>query len=76
MVNRDLEALERAVHSLRSGAAMLGASELSGLAGRLEAQAGQGDLEGLLAAMPELETCFDRLVEDLERQLDSAEPPG
>jgi len=76
---RDLEALERAVHSLRSGAAMLGASEVSARAGQLEEMAGEGDLDGLLSALPELEAQLDRMVADLERELDrggSPDSPG
>jgi HPt (histidine-containing phosphotransfer) domain-containing protein len=69
VTERDLEALERAVHSLRSGAAMIGAGELSELAGKLEDLAGEGDLEGVLAAMPGLEARFDSLVAALERRI-------
>lgn len=69
---RDLEALERAVHSLRSGAAMLGASDVSARAGRLEEMAGDGDLDGLLSSLPELEAQLDQLVADLTRELDGS----
>ena len=71
--DRDLEALERAVHSLRSGSAMLGASDLSAYAGKLEDLAGEGDLDGVLAGLPELEAQLERMVLDFERELDSGD---
>ncbi len=68
---RDLEELTRAVHSLRSSSAMLGAMELSRLAGRLEAVGDDGLLEDLVARVPELEGRVAELVALLERELEA-----
>ena len=66
---RDLAALESVVHSLRSGSAMLGAMELSEMAGRLEALAGEGKLDELLADLPALEAILEELIELLRGEL-------
>ena len=70
--SEDLEELTRAVHSLRSSSAMLGAMELSRLAGELEALADDGELEGLLARLPDLEAGVHELTALLESR--RAEP--
>ena len=66
----DLEELTRAVHSLRSSSAMLGAMELSELAGRLETLADAGERKRLTAGIPELEGRVAELVAVLERELE------
>ncbi len=73
--DRATDELTRAVHSLRSSSAMLGAMELSGLAGRLEGLADEGRTEELLAGIPELEGRVAELVALLERELGSS-PAG
>lgn len=70
--SRDLEALTRAVHSLRSSSAMLGAMELSELAGDLEGLADEGRSDELVARVPELEEGVRELVGLLERELGGA----
>ena len=76
VAGRDLEALTRAVHSLRSSSAMLGASELSELAGTLEDLGDGGELDRLIARVPELREKVLELVELLERELEGAAGPG
>ncbi len=70
--SRDPEALTRAVHSLRSSSAMLGASELSNLAGRLEELADAGRIDQVIAALPELHSRLDETVDRLDGELDDA----
>lgn len=72
--DRDLAGLEHVVHSLRSASAMLGATELSSLAGRLESLAEDGAMEALLAGLPELEAQLEQLVAEIERQLAGSSP--
>ncbi len=69
VASEDLEELTRAVHSLRSSSAMLGAMELSKLAGVLEGLADDGQTDELLARVPELEAGVDELVELLSGEL-------
>lgn len=69
VADEDLESLTRAVHSLRSSSAMLGAMELSALAGELEALGDEGALQPLLGRVPELEASVREFVELLEERL-------
>lgn len=69
----DLDATERGAHSLKSGAANVGAMRVSALADRLERAAETGDAEGaapvareLLAALDEAEPLLRTIMEDIE----------
>lgn len=76
--DRDLEALTRAVHSLRSSSAMLGARALSDLAGELEGLGDDGRIDQVVDRVPELEARVAELVALLERELgeEGVEPAG
>jgi HPt (histidine-containing phosphotransfer) domain-containing protein len=56
--NDDANALEHAVHSLRSSAANLGASRLQAMAARIETHTRAGELSPAISLVPELEPLF------------------
>jgi HPt (histidine-containing phosphotransfer) domain-containing protein len=63
----DLEAVEHAVHSLKSSAGNLGADEVQDLAGRLETLAAARSAEPIPALFQQLETAVARIEARLSR---------
>lgn len=65
LAGRDVPGLHRAVHSLKSTAANLGARQLQGTAEAAEARASEDDLD----ALPPLLDDLDRLYEEVRSEL-------
>ncbi len=61
----DLEASAGALHSIRSSAAMIGANELTDVAGAMEKLAKDDDAETLAAMLVDLERAFDTVTDIL-----------
>jgi len=64
----DLEALERAAHSIKSSAANVGASTLRSIAEQIEQQAHAGDKSFLGPLTEDLEEAFSAAKNSLERE--------
>jgi two-component system sensor histidine kinase/response regulator len=62
----DCNAIERAVHSLKSSAANLGATSLQNLASQIEALALQNDIAAIAPLISELQTLFDAVLNELQ----------
>lgn len=62
----DVDEAERGSHSLKSSAANVGAELLRMLATRVESAALEQDVEGLRAALPELEVAYAAAIEELK----------
>jgi HPt (histidine-containing phosphotransfer) domain-containing protein len=62
----DMKAVEAAVHSLKSSAGNLGATELQRLAGQAEEQAEAGDGEGMGRLLEKLTAEWDTVRTELE----------
>jgi len=67
--NKDIEALYRAAHSLKSNSAAAGALKLSALSADLENQAGKERTEGIETIFLQIETEIDRVTVALEAKL-------
>ena len=57
---------ERQAHTTKGAAATVGGGALRELASKLEMLGKDGDLEGVRANLPELQTQFDQLKETME----------
>ena len=66
----DVPTLHRAVHSLKSTAANLGARALQGSAEAAEARANDGDLEALLPLLDDLDRHYEDAKLELEAERD------
>lgn len=65
LAQSDGNAIERAVHSLKSSAANLGALSLQHLASEIEALALQNDIAAIAPLIAELQTLFDAVQNEL-----------
>ena len=65
----DLRRVSKAVHSLRSSSATLGAAELATVLAEVEAAADRGDAEVVSRRWPEIEGRVGLLLEKLEERL-------
>lgn len=77
---RDLVAVYRAAHSLKSTAATLGAGSVQAAAQSLERQASMGDASAIPPLLDELERCYqgarERLIAERDRRGSADEPRG
>lgn len=77
---RDLVAVYRAAHSMKSTAATLGAEAVRAAAASLEGRASEGDASSIPSLLEELERCYhaarDRLIEERDRRGSADEPRG
>jgi HPt (histidine-containing phosphotransfer) domain-containing protein len=64
----ELEAVERAAHSIRSSAGNVGAEELREIAGRIETLASKRDHAGLLPLLSDLDEAFQKAKAILEQE--------
>jgi len=64
----DLDAVRKAIHSLKSGSANLGAHTVDNLAVRIEGQAAEGQAIGLPGLLAELEEAFARARSRMEQR--------
>ena len=69
-----LEEAQRGAHSLKSSAGNLGARRLQAGAAEMEGLAGEGDLKGVQALLPELGTAFRDARSSLEEVLRTLSP--
>ncbi|MBI5683518.1 MAG: Hpt domain-containing protein [Verrucomicrobia bacterium] len=67
----DPDAIQRAVHPIRSSAANVGARAVQGLADRIERLAMDKQMEPIPPLLRELEAAFDRVLPELERERDA-----
>lgn len=65
----DRQATRKALHSIRSSAATLGATGLAEEAGRLERLAQEGPLGGVSAALPVLEEALGGTLSEMQNRL-------
>jgi len=66
---RDATQVARQAHQIRGAAAYLGASEVAGLAGEVEAHAKARDWDPCATAMEDLEAAFIRLRLEIDTHL-------
>ena len=71
--NGDLKTIERAVHSLRSSAANVGAVTLQKLAGQIEELAEDGEWTSIPERLRELETVYYRVAARLKNEMKGKE---
>lgn len=64
----DLPAVGRAVHSLKSSAGNLGASEMLGIAARIEQLSTEGNASAVAPLLSELHAAFGRAKEAIEEE--------
>jgi two-component system, sensor histidine kinase and response regulator len=67
LVERKLDAVEQAAHSLKSSAANLGADEVQELAGTIEQLAAAQQIDSVTALLPKMEEAFARISARLAR---------
>lgn len=72
----NLEAVESAVHPLKSSAGNVGAARLRALATQAEDLARQGQAEAVTACLAELEAAFAAVKPLLEQKRQALSPPG